>query len=53
MITSGTKEIVRPKRYIDSIKADKGIVTINIAIGTVFEGEDAKYQILAIATDKP
>jgi hypothetical protein len=36
--------------YIDSVKADKGIVTINIAIGTVFEGEEAKYQILAIAT---
>ncbi|MFA4959484.1 MAG: hypothetical protein WC535_06310 [Candidatus Cloacimonas sp.] len=39
--------------YIDSIKVDKGIVTISIAIGTVFEGEDAKYQILALATDKP
>ena len=37
--------------YIDSIKVDKGIVTITIAVGTVFEGEDAKYQILAIATD--
>jgi|LAHU01.1.fsa_nt_gb hypothetical protein len=39
--------------YIESIKVDKGIVTISIAIGTVFEGEDAKYQILVIATDKP
>lgn len=39
--------------YIDSVKADKGLVTISIAIGAHFEGEVAAYQILAIATDKP
>lgn len=39
--------------YIDSVKADKGLVTISIGIGAQFEGEEAKYQILAIATDKP
>jgi len=39
--------------YVKSIKADKGTVTIDIAIGTHFEGEVAQYQILAIATDKP
>ena len=39
--------------YIDSVKVDKGLVTISIAIGTHFEGEVAQYQILAIATDKP
>lgn len=39
--------------YIDSVKVDKGLVTISIAIGAHFEGEVVAYQILAIATDKP
>ena len=39
--------------FIDNAKTDKGQVTITIGIGAQFEGEEAKYQILAIATDKP
>jgi hypothetical protein len=39
--------------FIDSMKADKGMVTVSIGIGAHFEGEEARYQILAIATDKP
>ena len=35
--------------YIDSVKVDKGLVTISIAIGAHFEGEVASYQILAVA----
>ena len=39
--------------FIDNAKTDKGQVTITIGIGAQFEGEEAKYQILAIAKDTP
>ncbi len=39
--------------FIDNAKTDKGLVTISIGIGAQFEGEEAKYQILAIAKDTP
>lgn len=38
--------------FIDSTKTDKGRVTVTIGIGSHFEGEEAKYQILAIDTEK-
>jgi len=39
--------------FIDSAKTDKGQVTISIGIGAQFDGEEAKYQIIAIAKDTP
>lgn len=35
--------------FIDNAKTDKGLVTVTIGIGAQFEGEEAKYLILAIS----
>jgi hypothetical protein len=39
--------------FIDNLKLDKNMVTVTLGIAMPGEGEVAKYQILAIATDKP